>query len=111
MTATVLQCDREALKPCPFCGSAGKIVAPLGSGNIRAGNCSADNCHASGPWGKDEAAAITAWNTRHDSTREIIEIREAIEFGLAMSGDEMLTIRRDLLERMLSCFTTLKERT
>lgn len=55
------------LKPCPFCGSAAKIIAPLGYGNVRASECSNSDCAATGPWAANQAEAIAAWNTRHSA--------------------------------------------
>lgn len=37
--------------------------------------------------------------------REAVALREEIEFGLSMSSAEMLTIRRDLLERILAALS------
>ena len=62
----------EELKPCPFCGHAGKIknkqyVTDLGGHELTAeiyyGYCS--NCGADGPgWFKTKADAAAAWNMR-----------------------------------------------
>lgn len=54
----------QALSPCPFCGGEAKVVAPLGWGNVRSGECGNRNCSATGPWARNEAEAIAAWNTR-----------------------------------------------
>jgi len=54
----------EKLLPCPFCGGDAAIVSPLGAGNIRAVECRNTECASTGPWGKNEAEAIAAWNTR-----------------------------------------------
>ena len=52
------------LLPCPFCGGEARVIAPLGFGNIRAGDCGNSDCSATGPWGRNETEAIAAWNTR-----------------------------------------------
>ncbi|SMD03798.1 Lar family restriction alleviation protein [Novosphingobium sp. B1] len=54
----------DSLEACPFCCSEAKIIAPLGFGNVRAVDCRNDQCSATGPWARNEAEAIKAWNTR-----------------------------------------------
>lgn len=73
MTATVLQCDREALKPCPFCGGEASFEH-LESGRWSVGCNDADGQCMGFQTLQTFARQIdaaTAWNTRHDSTREM----------------------------------------
>lgn len=58
--------EPRELQPCPFCGGkAHKVVSPLGFGNIKAVECIGPTCAVTGPWGRNEAEAIAAWNRRH----------------------------------------------
>lgn len=80
----------EALKacPCPFCGSGTRIVAPLGHSNIRARECENGDCAVTGPWGRNEAEADAAWNTR-TSERDW----QGIESGKFRLGDLVTKIK------------------
>jgi len=54
------------LKPCPFCGSAVDQEQPEDMRKHGLGwNVGCDSCGFDGPYGRDAAAAIAAWNRRH----------------------------------------------
>lgn len=75
MTATVLQCDREAAG-CPWCDDPPEISSNAQRTIIACRNhyCLAD----ASAEGETREEALTIWNTRHDSTRDLVEALQAI---------------------------------
>lgn len=68
----------DDLKPCPWCGSA--EISTDNDGEVEWLRC--DNCHATGPFSADDAAADlsieAAWNKRpvEDALRERVKVLE-----------------------------------
>lgn len=55
----------EELKACPFCGHDAELIPVAVGQSIRfAAECINHGCHVRTPQMRDEAEAITAWNTR-----------------------------------------------
>jgi hypothetical protein len=76
--------EQVQLLPCPFCGYANPsmfyewqvVCRPA----LDEDYPPEFGCDAEGPFGKTEAEAIAAWNTRHTATAEALEaMREARE--------------------------------
>lgn len=90
---------REALEPCPFCGST---AVSLRQAQDRWALCS--SCHAEGPKGLSESVAITAWNTRlaraaegvgADSEAQVEVVSEAIrakQIGVKMPNSDFVFV-------------------
>jgi hypothetical protein len=84
--------EQVQLLPCPFCGYANPsmfyewqvVCRPA----LDEDYPPEFGCDAEGPFGKTEAEAIAAWNTRHEATAEALEaMREARVFLALVAGN------------------------
>jgi Lar family restriction alleviation protein len=63
--------NKEALKPCPFCGGEAEIIYrsnPMSKWKYTA-ECKSTICGASGSVGENKSVAINNWNTRTDAAK------------------------------------------
>ncbi len=67
--------QREGLKPCPFCGTERIRLTAIRDGYEAHCRCGA-SVNAYNP--NSRTKAITAWNTRHQSTTSLEEERDAL---------------------------------
>lgn len=90
----------EELKPCPFCGEAGRIVErhnPMSKWRFSV-DCTSGICGCSGPVEATRPNAIEAWNIRYRLTlHELVDkaaqaLYEETHLGMAESHDYALIV-------------------
>jgi hypothetical protein len=82
--------EQVQLLPCPFCGYANPsmfyewqvVCRPA----LDEDYPPEFGCDAEGPFGKTEAEAIAAWNTRHTATAEALEAMREAATALYLAG-------------------------
>ena len=95
--------EQVQLLPCPFCGYANPsmfyewqvVCRPA----LDEDYPPEFGCDAEGPFGKTEAEAIAAWNTRHTATAEALEAmreaREALREYACHGGPDVPCLRNE----------------
>ena len=81
-----LKAMREALKPCPFCGSEAKQRISFGTHYIECSGCGAEMGTRDIEWDVQETKSITAWNTRPASEVVIVQKYQLVELHEELYG-------------------------
>lgn len=65
--------NHEVIKPCPFCGGDAEVSLVLNSDGMYTIGCYNDGCGCDIPDYGSKSLAVSAWNRRDQSPKEVAE--------------------------------------